>query len=95
MTTLPFAVPGIRDTQAGFKMFAGREAGVIFSRQTIDRWGYDIELLAIARSHGLKIREVPIAWINASGSKVTLKSYWEVLGEVWRIRRNLKAGLYK
>lgn len=89
------AVPGISDTQAGFKMFVGRQVETIFSRQTIDRWGYDIEVLAIARSHGCSIGEVPITWVNAPGSKVTMGSYFEVLGEVWRIRRNLKAGLYK
>jgi dolichyl-phosphate beta-glucosyltransferase len=90
-----FAVPGIKDTQAGFKMFAAREADVIFSRQTLERWGYDFELLAIAQSHGFRICEVPIAWVNASGSKVTVKSYFEVLGEVWRVRQNLKAGVYQ
>jgi dolichyl-phosphate beta-glucosyltransferase len=90
-----FAVPEIRDTQAGFKMFAGKEAEMIFSRQTIDRWGFDIELLTIARSLGFRIREVPITWINASGSKVTMRSYLEVLCEVWRIRQNLRAGLYR
>jgi dolichyl-phosphate beta-glucosyltransferase len=89
------AVPGITDTQAGFKMFAGEKAGVIFSRQTIDRWGYDVELLAIARLKGYRIGEVPITWINASGSKVSMKSYFEVLGDLWRIRRNLKAGAYR
>jgi dolichyl-phosphate beta-glucosyltransferase len=90
-----FAVPGISDTQAGFKIFTGREADEIFRRQTIDRWGYDIELLAIAQLHGCRIAEVPITWINAEGSKVTPGTYIEVLGEVWRIRRNLKAGLYR
>jgi dolichyl-phosphate beta-glucosyltransferase len=90
-----FAVPDISDTQAGFKLFAGSDAEIIFPRQTLDRWGYDIELLAIARAHGRRIAEVPITWINASGSKVTLASYLEVLGEVWRVRRNLRAGLYK
>jgi hypothetical protein len=90
-----FAVPGISDTQAGFKIFTGREADRIFPRQTLNRWGYDIELLAIAQLYGCRIAEVPITWINAIGSKVTLGSYLEVLGEVWRIRRNLKAGLYK
>ncbi len=90
-----FAVPGISDTQAGFKMFAGEKAEIIFPLQTIDRWGYDIELLAIARSKGYRICEVPITWINAPGSKVSMKSYFEVLGEVWRIRRNLRAGLYR
>ncbi len=89
------AVPGISDTQAGFKMLVGEKADVIFSRQTIERWGFDIELLVIARSHGLAVGEVPVNWINASGSKVTMGSYFEVLNEVRRIRHNLKAGLYK
>jgi dolichyl-phosphate beta-glucosyltransferase len=89
------AAPGISDTQAGFKMFAAREAEVIFSRQTLSRWGYDFELLAIAQLHGFRIREVPITWINAAGSKVSMGSYFEVLGEVWRVRRNIRAGFYR
>jgi dolichyl-phosphate beta-glucosyltransferase len=89
------AVPGIRDTQAGFKMFTAKAASVIFPRQTIDRWGYDIELLAIARLHRLKVAEIPITWINAEGSKVTLKSYLQVFGDVLKIRSNLRAGLYR
>lgn len=88
------AVPGIEDTQAGFKMFTRRSAEAIFPRQTIDRWGYDIELLAIARQFGLRIREVPIVWVNAPGSKVRLMSYLEVLSEVWHVRRNIKSGHY-
>jgi glycosyltransferase involved in cell wall biosynthesis len=90
-----FAVPGIRDTQAGFKMVTAQAAEVIFPRMTIERWGFDIELLAIARSRGCRIREVPITWINAPGSKVSMASYLQVLGEVQRIRRNLKAGRYR
>jgi dolichyl-phosphate beta-glucosyltransferase len=89
------AVPGIRDTQAGFKMFVASKAEMIFSRQTLDRWGYDFELLAIARLKDCRIREVPITWINAAGSKISLGSYFEVLGEVWRVRRNLKSGVYQ
>jgi dolichyl-phosphate beta-glucosyltransferase len=89
------AVPGIHDTQAGFKMFTSAAAEAIFSRQTIKRWGYDIELLAIARSLGYRIREIPITWLNAAGSKVTAGSYVEVLGEIWRIRQNLRSGVYK
>jgi dolichyl-phosphate beta-glucosyltransferase len=90
-----FAVPGFSDTQAGFKMFTAREAEIIFSRQTLNRWGYDFELLAIAQSHGFRISEVPITWINASESKVTLGSYFEVIGELWHVWRNLKAGIYR
>ncbi|MBZ5497123.1 MAG: glycosyltransferase family 2 protein [Acidobacteriia bacterium] len=86
--------PGIEDTQAGFKMFTRRSAEAVFSRQTIDRWGYDFELLAIARQLGYRTREVPIVWVNAPGSKVRLGSYLEVLSEVWHVRRNVKSGVY-
>jgi dolichyl-phosphate beta-glucosyltransferase len=89
------AVPGIQDTQAGFKMATAKAAELIFSRLTIDRWGYDIEMLAIARAHGCQIRELPIKWHNAEGSKVSLGSYFEVLSEVWTVRKNLKAGKYR
>jgi dolichyl-phosphate beta-glucosyltransferase len=88
------AVPGIRDTQAGFKMFTRRSAEIIFSRLTIGRWGFDVEILVIAGVHGCKIREVPITWINAPGSKVSPGSYFQVLMEVWQIRKNAKAGRY-
>ncbi|NWG13418.1 MAG: glycosyltransferase family 2 protein [Acidobacteria bacterium] len=88
------AVPGILDTQVGFKMFTRGGAEMIFPRVTIERWGFDIEVLAIARLHKLRICEVPIRWCNAPGSKVGMGSYLEVLSEVWRIRRNMKAGLY-
>lgn len=90
-----FAVPGIRDTQAGFKMFTAEMAQKIFQRLTIDRWGADIEMIAIARLLGCRINEVPITWINAAGSKVTMASYLQVLSEVWRVRRNVKTGIYK
>ena len=89
------AVPGIRDTQAGFKMFTAEKAEAIFGRLTIERWGADIEIIVVARFLGCRICEVPITWINAEGSKVTLGSYFQVLNEVCRIRRNLRAGIYK
>ena len=88
-------IPEIRDTQAGFKMFTARAAELIFPRLAIDRWGFDIELLAIARLHRLRVCEVPITWINARGSKVTLSSYFQVLDEIRRIRNNLKRGRYR
>jgi dolichyl-phosphate beta-glucosyltransferase len=89
------AVHGIQDTQAGFKMLTAKSAEIIFPRLTVDRWGYDVEMLVIARNHGCRIAEIPITWINAAGSKVSFGSYLEVLSEVWKVRRNLKAGLYK
>jgi dolichyl-phosphate beta-glucosyltransferase len=89
------AVPGIHDTQAGFKMFTASAAEKIFPRQTIEKWGYDVELLAIARCQGCSVCEVPITWLNAPGSKVTPVVYFEVLGEIRKIRGNIRAGLYK
>ncbi len=89
------AVPGIQDTQVGFKMFTRSGAETIFPRLTIERWGFDIEVLTIARLHGMRISEMPVRWCNAPGSKVGMGSYLEVLSEVWRIRRNLRAGLYR
>ena len=77
------AVPGISDT-----------ANALFERQTIDGWGYDIELLTIARLLGYRIREVPIVWINSEGSKVQLHSYIQVLNDIRRIRRNLRNRRY-
>ncbi len=85
-----FAVPGVFDTQAGFKMLTAEKAEIIFPRLTIDRWGYDVEMLVVARTHGCRIAEIPITWINAAGSKVTMGTYFQVLGEIWKIRQNLK-----
>ncbi len=87
--------PGIFDTQAGFKMFTRRSAETVFPRLTIERWGYDFEILAVAREQGLRVREIPIRWVNSPDTKVRLGSYLQVLGEVWQVRRNLKAGRYK
>jgi dolichyl-phosphate beta-glucosyltransferase len=88
-------VPGVSDTQAGFKMFSSRSAEAVFPRLTVDRWGFDFEALAVARLHGFRIREVPIRWSNSPASKVRLGSYLEVLSEVWRVRRNMGRGLYR
>ena len=88
------AVPGVADTQAGFKMLTAACAESLFPRLTIDRWGFDVEMLAVARHLGYRIREVPITWRNDPEGKVTLMTYFEVLGEVWHVRGNLKAGVY-
>lgn len=88
------AAPGIEDTQRGFKLFSARAADAIFPRQTIERFGFDIELLVIARTHGLKIKELPVVWNNPAGSKVTAASYVQTLGELARISGNRIRGRY-
>jgi len=88
------AVWGIGDTQRGFKLFSADAAAAIFPRQTIERWGFDIELLAIARGNGFRIQELPVVWNNPTGSKITAASYVQTLGELARICWNRLLGRY-
>lgn len=88
------AVPGVRDTQRGFKLFTVDAAESIFPKLTIDRWGFDIEVLALARKFGYKIKEVPVDWKNNPNSRVKLGSYFQVLLETVKIRWNLWTGKY-
>jgi dolichyl-phosphate beta-glucosyltransferase len=77
------AVPGIRDTQCGFKLFTQEAAREIFSRTKVDRFAYDVEALLLARQLGYAIAEVPVLWFNSADSRVTLlrgaQAYWDVL----------------
>ncbi|MBX4209548.1 glycosyltransferase family 2 protein [Candidatus Parcubacteria bacterium] len=88
------ATPGIYDTQRGFKLFTEKAAKAIFPRQKINRFGFDIELLVIARLHGFAIRELPVSWNNPAGSKVDLKAYVDSFTELWRIYGNMLRGAY-
>lgn len=88
------AVPGISDTQRGFKVITAEAANKIFPKMTIDRWGFDIEMLALARKFGYKIKEVPVNWKNDPASHVKLSTYFEVLTETVKIRWNLMTGKY-
>ena len=86
-----WAVPGMWDTQRGFKAFTDCAAEDIFRSVTIAGWGFDIEVLAIARARGYRIHEVPVTWKNDRESKVTIWSYprtlWDaVLVGLRRIR---------
>lgn len=88
------AVSGIEDTQCGFKAFTARAAEQIFKRMTIDKWGFDIEALAIANKLGYKVKAVPVVWINDPNSKVKLGGYINTLIELLKIKRNLITGKY-
>ena len=91
------AVPGIQDTQRGFKMVTAKAAQDIFPRMTIDRWGFDVEMLALARKFGYKIKEVPVKWNNDpnTASHPRLPDYFKFLLETAKIRWNLMTGKYK
>lgn len=86
---------GIWDTQCGFKAFTRKAALEVFPRQTINRFGFDFELLFIAHKLGFSIREVSVVWINSPYSKVRLGDYLHTLIELFTIRWNDLKGLYQ
>ncbi|MDD2580830.1 MAG: hypothetical protein PHR66_02435 [Desulfuromonadaceae bacterium] len=80
------------DTQCGFKLFVGDTARCLFSEARIDRFAYDVEILALAKKSGYRIAEVPIKWINSPGSKVDpVKDSLQMLKDLFRIRRSVGA----
>jgi dolichyl-phosphate beta-glucosyltransferase len=85
----------IHDSQRGFKFFTKRSAEEIFPRQTLVGWGFDFEVLLIARRRGFKIKEVPVKWVNPPDSKVGLDAYITTLMELLKIKLNDLGGLYR
>lgn len=97
-------LPGMHDTQCGFKMFRGEAAQFLVQRQQSAQFSFDIELLFLARRGGLKIAEVPVNWAHVPGSKVnlvldSLKMFrdififrWRHKGVTPRTYRNFLAG---
>ena len=85
---------GIKDSQAGFKCFSRKATGAVFPKQKIFRWAFDVEILAVARKMGLKIKEAPIKWVNDADSKVKISGMVKMLFEVLQIRWNLWSGKY-
>lgn len=76
----------IHDTQRGFKLFTAKAAEAVFPEIKIERFGFDFEVLALARKKGYKIKEVPVVWKNPAGSTVGLKNYITTLKELIRVR---------
>ena len=84
-----------KDTQCGFKLFqtaAGRE---VFSRQQLDGFGFDVEVLFIAKQLGLKSVEVPVRWDSVEGTKVSLWLGFAAFLDLLKVRRNALQGKYK
>ena len=88
------AVPGIWDTQCGFKAFTNKVAEDIFRLSLINRWGFDIEALALAKKLKHKIGIIPVNWINDPNSRVTLRGYLNTFRELFKIKWNLIIGKY-
>lgn len=85
---------GIWDTQCGFKVFSAKAAQEIFSKMTIDRWGWDIEALSLAKAMGYKIGKFPVYWINNPYSRVKLSTYLKVFVELFEVKINLMTDKY-
>ena len=81
------AVPGIKDTQCGFKIFTAEAAQAVFSRCRVDGFAFDSEALFVARRLGYTIAEVPIRWSHKDGSKVSMvRDGFKMLRDLSRIR---------
>ena len=80
-------LPGIGDTQCGFKLYTGPLARALAGRQRIDGFAYDVEHLALARRWGWRIIEVPVAWAHADASRVApVRHGLQMLRDVLRLR---------
>jgi dolichyl-phosphate beta-glucosyltransferase len=91
-----FGASGIRDTQCGFKAFRQHVVEPIFSRQTVDGFAFDVELLVLAELMGFKVQAVPVRWVNSPDSKVRiwidpLKMFYDLVRIKWIARQSLKA----
>jgi dolichyl-phosphate beta-glucosyltransferase len=89
------ALPGLRDTQCGFKCFRAEIAEDIFQYQTFDGISFDPEVLFIARLRGYKIVELPIPWYYSDESRIDLfHDTLAMIKDLLTIRRNARRGLY-
>ena len=86
---------GVRDTQCGFKMFTHAAAQRLYRAQTITGFSFDLEILYLAEKFGYKIAEVPVAWVDAPGSKVDpTKEAQRFLRDLAKIKMNDLRGVY-
>ena len=83
------------DTQCGFKAFTRAAAQTVFQLQTIERWGFDPEILFIALKRGYRIEEVPVSWAHDERTRMSyLKDGIKMLEEIAIVRWNALLGRY-
>ena len=87
-------VPGIHDSQCGFKMFTKLAAIDIFSRATVDGYGFDAEAIYMARMREYTITQLPVQWQHDPDSRVRTLDSVRVLREIMQIERNARRGIY-
>ena len=84
-----------KDTQCGFKAFNRHAADTLFPMQEIERWGFDPELLYLARRFHLKVKEVPVEWAHREGTRINpLRDGLRMLLEMVKVRWNALSGKY-
>jgi len=89
------ALPGLQDTQCGFKCFRATVAEDLFSKQTIMGWAFDVEILYVARLRGYSIIELPIPWYYSPQSHLRpIHDSFHIFFDLLRIRNNARRGLY-
>jgi dolichyl-phosphate beta-glucosyltransferase len=90
------AVPDLHDTQCGFKAFTAASAEALFRPSTIDGFGFDVEVLYLARKQRLRVAEVPIVWYFQASSRVSpLRDTIRMVRDILRVRWNDARGLYE
>jgi len=88
-------LPGLQDTQCGFKCFRADAVEQVFRLQTMPGWSFDIELLFIARRRGLTIREIPIQWrFNPATKLSAVQDAIRMVRDIFAIHRNARRGVY-
>jgi len=85
-----------KDTQCGFKLMKSGSTKKIFSKMTINRFAFDVEMLYLAKIYKYKIMEVPVTWVDQKGSTVNfVRDSWRMLWDLFKIRLNSILGKYK
>jgi dolichyl-phosphate beta-glucosyltransferase len=88
-------LPGVRDSQCGFKCFSHAAASYLFGAGVVDGWAFDAEILYIARLRGYRVMEVPVSWYFGEKSKVNpLRDPLLMFREVLKVRSNGRRGIY-
>jgi dolichyl-phosphate beta-glucosyltransferase len=90
------AIKGIKDTQCGFKMFTKQAAKKIFSKQKIEGFGFDVEVLFLAKKFDFNIKETPVTWVNSANTTVSpIKDSIKMFLDLFKVRLNDIKGEYK
>ncbi|NOQ74092.1 MAG: glycosyltransferase [Crocinitomix sp.] len=86
-------LPGIVDPNCGFKAFDGKTAQFLFSQCTVNEWSFDLEVLGLARKHGIITHQIPVKWIHDEASKGKLRHLPQEIKNLYTIRKRLNLSI--